>query len=317
MGREVRWVVRPGDGATLGEVLARAFGESSAIREGRVFVGRVRATDPDAPVALGDIVTVGTAREPGGSVRILAVEDGVVAADKPAGMPTIPDQGGSSHSLLFVLAKTLGCPPRELHPTSRLDREVSGVVLFARTPAAAARLAEARASGAYFRRYVAVATRVPARSGSGKPGEWTAPIGRASNPKKRAAFGRDATYATTFYETVATAGTSALLVLEPVTGRTHQLRVHAAHAAAPLLGDRDYGGATRVVLPSGRVVGIRRVALHAARVRVEWPKAAAFEVRSPVPSELRELWTELGGNDAAWDAAIDAPVVGRPGPEAG
>jgi RluA family pseudouridine synthase len=263
----------------------------------------VRAVVEAAPVDEGEVVTLAARRDVEAGVRVLANEDGIVAAEKRSGIPTIPDQGGSAHSLLALLAKTLGCPVEELHPTSRLDREVSGIVLFARTREAALRLAEARAAGSYFRRYVAIASRAPDPT----RGEWSAPIGRDKHPKTRAAFGRHATDATSLYEVIASADGRALLALEPVTGRTHQLRVHAAHAGTPLLGDQAYGGEPRVVLRSGRVVGLRRIALHAALVIVPRTSAGMLEVRSPVPAELKELWSALGGQDEAWGRAIDGP----------
>jgi 23S rRNA pseudouridine1911/1915/1917 synthase len=304
MPTPLRWVVREGDGATVGQVVMRTVGDREAIPEGRVFLGRVRVTDPSRPVAVGDVVTIGPPSEAAESVRILADEGGVVAADKPCGMPTIPDQRGASHCLLAVLAKTLGCAVRTLHPTSRLDRDVSGVVLFARTEEAGARLKRARAAGEYFRRYVAIAARVPLEP----RGEWSAPIGRARDPKKRAVYGRDALDATTCYETIAVAKGYALLALEPASGRTHQLRVHAAHAGSPLLGDRAYGGATRLVLDSGEVWALQRVALHAARVVVPGASNRSLDVRSPVPAELRQWWAVLGGKEDDWEAAVTRPL---------
>jgi 23S rRNA pseudouridine1911/1915/1917 synthase len=300
-GREVRWVVRAGDGPTLGDVVRRAGGDAAAVREGRVFVGRRRADDETFPLDEGQVVTLGARREVAGPVRILADEDGVVAADKPAGMPTIPDQGGAAHSLLALLAEMLGCPAGGLHPTSRLDRDVSGVVLFARSREAAHRLTKARAAGSYFRRYVGFVARAP----DPPRGEWNAAIGRGKDPKRRAPFGRDAVHATSVYEVVASVAGGVLLVLEPVTGRTHQLRVHAAHAGVPLLGDRAYGGERRVVLASGRVVGLHRIALHAGRVVVPRASGGTLDLRAAVPSELRDLWSAMGGKDDALDRAID------------
>ena len=97
---------------------------------------------------------------------------------------------------------------------------------------------------------------------------WDAPIGAGKDPRHRAAFGPDAKASQTRWTVIARAGCFAMLAVEPQTGRTHQIRVHASHAGAPLLGDRDYGGATRVTLPDGRVVALARIALHAARVTV-------------------------------------------------
>jgi len=231
---------------------------------------------------------------------LLLDEDGLVAADKPADVTTIPGHDAASESLLATVARTLGVHPLTLHPTSRLDRGVSGVVLFARTPGAAERLSAARERGEYTRRYVAIAASPPAPPS----GEWTASIGKAADPKHRAVAGRDAVAALSRYATVASAGAWTLLALEPVTGRTHQLRVHAAHAGAPLLGDRVYGGPSRATRPSGSVLSFGRIALHAARVRVPRDDGTALEVSSPVPTVLREWWRAGGGEDDAWDAAL-------------
>jgi 23S rRNA pseudouridine1911/1915/1917 synthase len=301
--RAVRWVVRSGDGPTLGDVVRRAGGDAAAVREGRVFVGRVRARDAAGHIDEGQVVTLAAPRDVAASVVVLADEDGIVAAEKPSGMSTIPDQGGSAHSLLALLAKALGCAAEDLHPTSRLDREVSGVVLFARSREGALRLTNARAQGTYLRRYAALACRAPDPA----QGEWNAPIGRDRNPKRRAAFGQDGAPATSHYEVISSAEGRALLALEPVTGRTHQLRVHAARAGTPLLGDRAYGGDPRVVLGSGRVVGVRRIALHAGLVVVPRSSTGTLEVRSRVPAELRDLWVAMGGEDDAWDRAVEGP----------
>jgi 23S rRNA pseudouridine1911/1915/1917 synthase len=89
---------------------------------------------------------------------------------------------------------------------------------------------------------------------------------------------------------------AAVLLLRPQTGRTHQLRVHAAAAGVPLLGDRHYGGAMRVVLPDGRVVRAARVILHCARLKLPSIGAGApLTIDAPVPEDMRELFTRLGG----------------------
>jgi 23S rRNA-/tRNA-specific pseudouridylate synthase len=106
--------------------------------------------------------------------------------------------------------------------------------------------------------------------------------------------GREATDAITRYAVTAEAPFAAVLSIEPVTGRTHQIRVHASHAGVPLLGDSDYGGASTLVLPTGKVLAFGRIGLHCAEVRV-----LGFTVRSAVPEELAVWWRLLGGEGGA------------------
>jgi 23S rRNA-/tRNA-specific pseudouridylate synthase len=280
----------------VGEIVARAApGDALAIAEGRVFVGRRRALAATDGVALGDEVTVSAPGPAQEEAQILAQGEGWVAVDKPAGLPTIPDQAGASHALSALAARALGIDPSRLHATSRLDRDVSGAVVFALDREAADRLQRLRDEHRYARRYLAIAARAPTPA----EGSWSVPIGRAANPKHRAPNGPDAVDATTHYAVVAHAPPYALLALSPVTGRTHQIRVHASYAGAPLLGDRVYGGPTRATLPSGRVLAFDRIGLHAARVTL-----GDTVIESPVPEKLRALWLALGGEGEAWEKAL-------------
>jgi 23S rRNA pseudouridine1911/1915/1917 synthase len=275
--------------------------DPAAIAEGRVFVGRKRVQDASFLVKAGDLVTLAPpAKGQVADVVVLAREGDLLALAKPAGIPTIPDHGGASHTLLAHAARIAGLPAAAVHPTSRLDREVSGVVVFALSADAAARMKAAREEGAYVRRYVAIASRAPAP----ERGAWDARIGRAADPRKRQVNGREATDARTRYLVVATApGGQALLALAPESGRTHQLRVHASHAGAPLLGDRAYGGPPRLTLPGGRVLALERIALHCARVA-----ACGLDVLAPVPPEVVAMWASLGGGADAWERAVSAEV---------
>jgi RluA family pseudouridine synthase len=236
---------------------------------------------------------------------ILGRAGALVAAIKPAGMPTIADHAGAAHSLLNVVARLSGIEVARLHPTSRLDRDVSGVVLLAATKEARDRLRRAREEGTYARRYVAIAARAP----SPEAGSWDAPIGRTKNPHLRAANGRGAVPASTRYRTIAIATGYALLAASPITGRTHQIRVHASHADAALLGDRAYGGPARVTLPGGKVLALARIALHAARVAVPGEDGELLEFEAPIPEDLRATWAALGGQEDAWLHACEADGV--------
>ena len=304
MGERV-WAVRDGDGATVGAIVARAGGDGAAIADGRVFIGRRRVRGDGERVSVGDEVRIASLPTAAPvDILILADEDDLVAVAKPAGIPTIADHAGAAHALVAGTARALGIREAELHPTSRLDRDVSGVVIFARSPEAAQRLVRAREQGAYERRYLALAAGAP----TPESGSWDAPIGRARDPRHRQAFGRDATPARSRFATVARAGGVALLALGPETGRTHQLRVHAAHGGVPLLGDRTYRGPSHVVLPTGRVLPLDRIMLHASRVTVPRASGEALVVVAELPPAMSELWLALGGDPSAWDRATSCPL---------
>jgi hypothetical protein len=87
-----------------------------------------------------------------------------------------------------------------------------------------------------------------------------------------------------------------LLRLMPMTGRTHQLRAHAARAGSPLFGDPAYGGKRREVMPDGTVVTARRVMLHCARLSFPSPSGGAQQqFEAPARSDMQKIWIALGG----------------------
>jgi RluA family pseudouridine synthase len=214
--------------------------------------------------------------------------------NKPSGLATTSPAAASP--TLVEAARALDPQAPRLHPSSRLDAEVSGVVIFARTREATEHLLAARRDGTYQRAYVALAAVAP----EPRQGQWRAAIGIDPRDRRKRTAVADAAAGArascTHYRTLSQQKACALLWLEPQTGRTHQLRVHAAHAGVPLLGDRHYGGAMRVVLADGRVLSVRRTMLHCMRVRVPDPRggdALCFE--APPPSEFAALWAALGG----------------------
>ena len=274
------WIVRPTDPKTVGEIVVCAKEDLSAIDEGRVFIGKKRATSANAPVKAGDEVRIGKRDAVAADVPILVQRDELVAVAKPAGIPTVPDHHGSSHSLVAAVARMTNKKPADLRVTSRLDREVSGAVVFALSEAAEQRLKDARAKGEYARRYVAIASGEPTED----EGRWTSPIDGKESASR--------------FRVVARANGHAMLAVDPETGRTHQIRIHASRAGHPLLGDAEYGGRRQVTLANGRIVAISRIALHAARVAV-----AGIVADAPIPDELERVWSELGGDAGAWLSA--------------
>lgn len=286
---------------TVRAILAELSEGEDAVAEGRVFVGKVRATSVAVEVGRGVLVAV--TRRPDAAptdVCILHRSPGILVVEKPTGIPTIADGRSKSHSLVSAAARAADLPVEALHPTSRLDRDVSGVVTFATNAEARQELAAARARGDYERRYVAIAVRAPTPS----QGICDAALGPAKDPRFRRIDPRGEP-AQSRFATVASLGEGrpALLALGPVTGRTHQLRVHASHLGAPLLGDKTYGGPIRLTLPSGKSLGFSRVFLHCAKVRIV-VRGDPLELAADVPSELRETWAALGGAPDGWDRAL-------------
>lgn len=238
---------------------------------------------------------------PASSLRVVHKDAQLLVLDKPASLPTTSPDGARC---LASLARELDPKARRMHPSSRLDAEVTGLVTFALTDRAIAELLAARAEGAYERCYVGLAARPldPPR------GELRFAIGRdPRDVRRRIALPPDSAQgasALTRYEVLVATAHSALVLLFPQTGRTHQLRVHLAQAGAPLLGDKHYGGPARVVLPDGRAIAIRRVMLHCLRLGL--PNVAGegrLVLEAAVPSDLRAVYEALGG--AADDLALE------------
>ncbi|HKP55979.1 MAG TPA: hypothetical protein VJV78_04640, partial [Polyangiales bacterium] len=163
--------------------------------------------------------------------------------------------------------------------------------------------------------YLGLASRAP----EPPAGDWRFPIGRdPRDARKRVALPagtavRERTGATakaakpgaacladaawSRYSTLFDNAQLALLLLRPETGRTHQLRVHAAHAGAPLWGDKHYGGPTRAVQPDGRVVAARRVMLHCTQLIL--PGISATEplvLHAAPPEDMQRFFEQLGGD---------------------
>jgi len=226
-------------------------------------------------------------------VAVLHEDAWFLVLHKPSGLPTTSP---GPEPTLTAVARELDPTAPRLHPSSRLDAEVSGVVIFARTPNATEHLLAARQAGSYRRGYLAIASTAP----EPRQGEWHGAIGiDPNNPRKRTiarAGASGAREAHTRYSTLQSTAHAVLLWLIPQTGRTHQLRVHAANAGIPLLGDRHYGGAPRVVLADGRVLSARRTMLHCARVEIPNPVGGdPLRFEAPPPTDFAELWRALSG----------------------
>jgi 23S rRNA-/tRNA-specific pseudouridylate synthase len=270
-----------------------------------VFVDRARAPrELDLELSPDSVVEVFAPR-PSATIQILYEEQGLIALEKPAALPTEPDKSGNE-CVLSQLAESVGIDPRELFAVSRLDVGVSGVLLVATSEHSRQAILHERARGTLGRRYVALACGVP----EPRTGEWRDGLARGSRGKRVVDVERGQA-AHTRYRVVATArpvarehAETSLLALSPVTGRTHQLRVHSSTHAAPLLGDRRYQGPLRMTALDGRVRAFAQVLLHAASV--EWgPKGKRRRVVSEPSTALIDTWLALEGDPAALQRALD------------
>jgi 23S rRNA-/tRNA-specific pseudouridylate synthase len=242
-------------------------------------------------------------------IRVLHRETGWLVVDKPAGIPTTsfvgPRPGGTQTGGPQRGGPRTGSPPHSLvervrafvpdtgylHPLSRLDVEVTGVVLFALTHRAVEVGTKAKAAGRYERWYVGLLAAAPVPA----TGVWDLAISVDPRDATRRTTGpgEDTRAAVTEYRTLGVSPCGVALVeFRPRTGRTHQIRVHASAAGRTVLGDVAYGGARRVVLDDGTVVATPRVMLHAARVVIP---GHGVTVEAPLPADFAGVWDAMGG----------------------
>jgi 23S rRNA pseudouridine1911/1915/1917 synthase len=242
-------------------------------------------------------------------VRLLSQWRGLHALYKPPGLSSEPDRRGEA-SLAREAARLLAVPPADVHVATRLDAPVSGIVVVAVGREATKLVTELQRTHALERRYLALADGMPAPPS----GIWDVPIpvrgvGRGGAP---VASGNAARAARTRYAVVESfsgtraAGTTSFVVAEPETGRTHQIRIHAANAGAPLLGDGAHGGIRQVVLSNGSILPLPRVLLHATRVRAVLDGKVAWHVDEPLPGDFRAICEQLGIDAHRIEAATSA-----------
>lgn len=226
---------------------------------------------------------------------VLHSDDDVIALNKP---PGIAVQGGKKVSrhidgLLSALVDAGEQRPKLVH---RLDRDTSGVLLVARRASVAAALGDAFHSRNAKKTYWALVSGVP------RPREGTidAPLSKKADPGGYEMVVTDVEggkSAKTDYQVIENAGRKASwLMLQPQTGRTHQLRVHCAAIGTPIVGDGKYGGADSRI---EGVPGSDKLHLHARSISLPHPRGGTLTVTAPLPPQMAETWQFLGF-DLTW-----------------
>lgn len=239
-------------------------------------------------------------------VVLLAEDDSLLAVDKPAGWQTVVAEGKGTHCLTTLLRARYGRP--ELEPVHRLDRETTGVQLFARTSAARSLLEAAFRERRTEKTYLAVCLGIP-RNDTGTIRRHLSDWSGGRRPVQ-VVKGGGGLAAETAYRVMARNADfpASLLRFAPREGRTHQVRAHAAAFGRPVLGDDQYGD--RPANARARdLAGLSRQALHAWRLVVPHPAGGyPLHLEAPVPADMAALADALFANWRDVLAAGDAPA---------
>jgi 23S rRNA pseudouridine955/2504/2580 synthase len=235
---------------------------------------------------------------------ILYEDDEVFVFNKIAGLAVQGGSGLTKHvdAMLEAFRDRKGQKPRLVH---RLDRDTSGVLVVARTRLAASKLAASFRARTTRKIYWALVRGVP-KPKQGRISTWLAKEGTPEGDRMRVAHHGtdDASHAVSLYSVVDQAGQKlSWLTMRPVTGRTHQLRAHAAHIGHPIIGDPKYFTAEETWDFPGGVQN--KLHLHARRIVIPHPKAGTIDVTAPLPPHMQQSWNLLGFDATMGDAAAD------------
>ena len=291
-GKTVKEILRYGVGLSL------AFTKKLKFLENGIMLNGERVT-VRCVVREGDILSLAT--EDDGIETLLSPtnipfdciyeDDSVILPSKPALMPTHPSRNHRGDTLADALAykyKQEGVP-LVFRAISRLDKDTSGVLLLAKDRISASRLSEAMKRGEISKQYIAILDGVL----SEPSGVIETYIKReAESIIKRTVCVADegGDKALTHYETLAENGTYSLVLASPITGRTHQLRVHFSYLGAPILGDGMYGRESDL---------ISRHALHALSLEFPHPKSESkMRISAPLFEDMEGLVASMFGAEA-------------------
>jgi 23S rRNA pseudouridine955/2504/2580 synthase len=283
-------IVRRGEVRVNGK---RASPETRLQAGDSVRVPPVSLPSPDAPPAPARVprTLIESVRD-----AILIENDRLIVINKPAGIAV---HGGSGVSFGIIEALRAARPEETLELVHRLDRDTSGCLLVARKPAALRALHALMREGQVAKGYLALVK-----------GQWDLGKKRIDVPlNTETRMGGERTVR------VQAGGKSAVSTFSPVqffrnrasvvevdleTGRTHQIRVHAAHVGHPVAGDEKYGD--KDFNARMREAGLTRMFLHSHRISFDWPNGGDFSASAPLPADLAAVLDALGEATSAKSA---------------
>lgn len=286
------------------------------IRKGEVRVNGKRGK-PEQRLSAGDTLRIppvhaqsetahvaatgGVARVPPALIArvnaaIVHEDERLLVLDKPSGLAV---HGGSGLSYGVIEALRAARPQETLELAHRLDRDTSGILMVARKPSALRVLHELLREGRVEKSYLALVVGrwelgrklidAPLHTDARVGGERTVRVGEGGKSAR------------TRFQLVQQFGSRASLVEATLeTGRTHQIRVHAAYCRHPVAGDIKYGdaGANAAL----RELGLQRMFLHAHSVSFDWPQGGLVSISAPLPPELKAVLDALAAAKPATTA---------------
>ena len=279
----------PSEKVRLDTFLAGTFDASRSrslwqkyVKSGAVQVNGQVITSPKTEIETADEITVELPEQTADAtdIPVLYEDEDIVVINKPAGVLTHAKGGISQeHTVADMLQSltTFASDTNRAGIVHRLDRETSGVLVGARTPAAAEFLQKQFAQRTTKKTYIAIVEGVPKHTEA----LIDLPIGRS--PAKPSTFRVDPkgkSAQTTYYVLDVQNGKS-LVKLQPKTGRTHQLRVHMAHIGHPIVGDIVYGKSAQ------------RMFLHAYQLELTAPNGERMTFTAPIPEEFLRDFPEV------------------------
>src|ERR1700744_1185448 len=220
---------------------------------------------------------------------ILYMDKSVIVLNKPSGLATQGGSGIARHvdGMLDQLAFEKNTRPRLVH---RLDKDTSGVLVVARTVPAAASLARSLAQRDASKVYWALMRGVPKQKRGTIKAALAKEGGRGAE-RMEVSESEDAKYAITDYAVIDHAGEEfAWVAAKPVTGRTHQIRVHLASLGTPIVGDFKYGAQAA----RGKGAIADKLHLHARSIDIARPDGGRLVVTAPLSDHMQKSWELLG-----------------------
>ena len=274
----------------LGQLFVGASGRTVKhwLEGGRVRVAGAIVRRGDVDVASGDRVELGAPQASFPSLlRLVFEDDQILVVDKPPGLLTIATERERERTAYWLLADYVGAhgsatrPGRSRMPrlfiVHRLDRETSGLLVFAKAVAIKRRLQDQFEARGVERRYVAVVEGAPRENEGTLRSRLREDRSLRVRGARRGSEGREAI---THYRVLERGAATALVELSLITGRRGQIRAQLAELGHPIVGDRAYGA---------RFDPVRRVCLHATRLGFTHPRGHGVAFDSPSPATFAKL----------------------------